>query len=197
MKIIGGVQKLGRTLLQIGQWLFEWDKEKKQVGKCCGRVVDPHGRDIECYWADGVTEAVPRSFLRLAPQPGAKFGDYTLVGYVADGVEVLVTASKGMFCTPAVARPDLDLCYCSCPYQESGNKNDNNRSTISREKPTQDPPEPAPTQDSHKPTQDPSEPTHAIVDKDAWDRSEEIQQQITELEKSKDNETNVRNYVRT
>ena len=152
-----------------------------------------------------MTEAVPRSFLRLAPQPGAKFGDYTLVGYVADGVEVLVdgvevlvTASKGMLCTPAVARPDLDLCYCSCPYQESGKKNDNNRSTISREKPTQDPPEPAPAQDSHKPTQDPSpEPTHAIVDKDAWDRSEEIQQQITELEKSKDNETNVRNYVRT
>ena len=69
--------------------MFEWIKRENVVGKNCGQVDDPHGRDVGVDWADGIVEYISRTAVRIAPSPGARFGDFTLIGYIEDGVEVL------------------------------------------------------------------------------------------------------------
>ena len=110
--IIGGTRPLGRRLLAEGMWIFEWVKTHKQVGDCCGQITDPHGRDVTCNWADGVMESIPRNLVRIAPSPGDTFGDYTLVRYTANGVEVALK-TEGLLCTPAKRRQEINVCFCT------------------------------------------------------------------------------------
>ena len=90
---------------------------------------------------------------------------------------------------PAVARKTLNICLCSpYHYEESlpDKTTDNNRSSSGtapkKRKVTQEESLPDKAKDTPE-----TEPMirHNIVNQIAWDKSEELQTQITELEKSK------------
>ena len=118
---ICSTKPLGRTLLAEGMWCFEWLKSKQTVGRCCGQICDPHGRDIGCRWADGINESINRNSIRLAPSPGATFGVHTLVRYVKHGVELNVSP-EGLCCPPVGPREDYITCFCKLQADKAPGK---------------------------------------------------------------------------
>ena len=194
-------------MLAQGQWIFEWNNKFKQVGNCCGKIVDPHGRDINCAWADGVTESIPRNLVRIAPAPGAKFGDYTLISYSADGVEVAIESEGSLYCTPATKRKPHEFCFCTPhhPCEEPTNaapikrKEPNPEQNTSPKKKGRNTPT---TKEGPKPTPPPAnasppeatreDPKPAVTNKMAWDKQLQIQAQINQLESTEQNKVDVR-----
>ena len=183
--IIGGTRPLGRRLLAEGMWIFEWVKTHKQVGDCCGQITDPHGRDVTCNWADGVMESIPRNLVRIAPSPGDTFGDYTLVRYTANGVEVALK-TEGLLCTPAKRRQEINVCFCTPGAKQT--------TTLTKDKDKGKPTAAKQQQKTLAKDKDKGKPTAAkqhtllqkIYDKVALKKSQLLQKEIDQLLKNPD-----------